>query len=93
MLWLSQTKYIEHVLKCFNMKCTKVVTIPLASHLKLRKKIYPTTKEEKVNVVKVPYSLAVGSLMYLMVCTIPDIAHTIIFVIMSLENREKNIGK
>ena len=49
----------------------------------------PTTKEEKEGKAKVPYSSAVGSLMYAMVCTRPDIAHAIGVVSRFLENSGK----
>lgn len=32
-----------------------------------------TTNEEKEYMLKVPYASAIGSMMYVMVCTIPDI--------------------
>ena len=76
-LWLSQEKYIERVLERFNMKSVKPVSTPLASHLKLSKHMCPTKKEEKEGMTKVPYTSAVGSLMYAMVCTRPDIAHAV----------------
>ena len=85
-MWLSQEKYIERVLERFNMKSSKAVSTPLASHLKLSKQMCPTTKEEKEGMTKVPYSLAVGSLMYAMVCTRPDIAHAVGVVSRFLEN-------
>ena len=37
----------------------------------------PKTQEEIDYMSKVPYSSAVGSLMYAMVCTRPDIAHAV----------------
>ena len=49
------------------MKNVKPVSIPLAGHMKLSKKMYPTAREEKENMAKVPYSSVVGSLMYAMV--------------------------
>ena len=58
-------------------------------HMKLSKKMYPTTREEKESMTKVPYSSVVGSLMYEMVCTRPDIAHRVGVVIKFL----KNLGK
>uniref|UniRef100_A0A3Q7IFR1 Pectinesterase catalytic domain-containing protein n=1 Tax=Solanum lycopersicum TaxID=4081 RepID=A0A3Q7IFR1_SOLLC len=88
-LWLSQEKYIERVLERFNMKSTRPVSTPLASHLKLSKQMCPTTKEEKEGMAKVPYSSAVGSLMYAMVCTRPDIAHAVCVVSRFLENTGK----
>ena len=88
-LWLSQEKYIERVLERFNIKSVKPVSTPLASHLKLSKQMCPTTKVEKEGMAKVPYSSAVGSLMYAMMCTRPDIAHAIGVVSRFLENPGK----
>jgi len=42
-LTLSQSKYIENVLKRFNMQNAKLVSIPLASHFKLSKEACPKT--------------------------------------------------
>ena len=38
---------------------------------------------------KVPYALAIGSLMYAMVCTGPDIAHTVRVVSRYMSNPDK----
>ena len=76
-LTLSQSEYIEKVLKRFNMQNAKPVSIPLASHFKLSKEACPKTREEIAHMSKVPYASAVGSLMYAMVCTRPDIAHAV----------------
>ncbi|KAH0706115.1 hypothetical protein KY289_011191 [Solanum tuberosum] len=74
-LWLSQEMYIQKVLRRFNMDNTKVINTPLAMHFKLSIRHCPSTDGEKKDMKKVPYALAVGSLMYAMVCTRPDIAH------------------
>uniref|UniRef100_A0A2N9FLT3 Integrase catalytic domain-containing protein n=1 Tax=Fagus sylvatica TaxID=28930 RepID=A0A2N9FLT3_FAGSY len=76
-LWLSQEKYIERVLERFNMKHAKLVSTPLGGHFKLSKKSCPSSNKEKENMASIPYSSAVGSLMYAMVCTRPDIAHAV----------------
>ena len=55
-IYLSQKKYIERVLERLNMKNVKPVSIPLAGHMKLSKKMCPTTREEKKNMAKVSYS-------------------------------------
>ena len=76
-LTLSQADYIVKVLQCFSMENGKVVSTPLLGHLKLTKEMYPKTQEEEDKMSKVPYASAVGSLMYAMVCTRPDIAHAV----------------
>ena len=74
-LWLSQERYIERMLVRFNMKNSKPVSKPLASHFKLSKRLYPSTKKEKGEMLSIPYTSKVGSLMYAMVCTCPDITY------------------
>ena len=76
-LTLSQSEYIEKVLERFKMQDAKPVSTPLASHFKLTKEMCPKTQEEIDYMSKVPYSSAVGSLMYAMVCTRLDIAHVV----------------
>ncbi|XXG47058.1 hypothetical protein AAC387_Pa02g1763 [Persea americana] len=76
-LKLSQAEYVEKVLNKFNMHGAKPVSTPLVSHFKLSKELSPKTEQEKENMFKVPYASAVGSLMYAMVCTRPDIAHVV----------------
>ena len=61
----------------------------LGSHLKLSSKQSPSSEKEKEEMRKVPYASAVGSLMYVMVCTRPDIAHAVGVVIKFLSNLDK----
>ena len=65
------------MLQCFCIENAKVVSTTLPSHLKLTKEMCPKTQEEEDKMSKVPYASAVGSLMYVMVCTRPDIAHVV----------------
>ena len=76
-LWLSQESYIEKILKRFNMDQSKPVTCPLPPQSKLSKKMSPSTEEDRAMMEKVPYASAIGSLMYAMVCTRPDIAYAV----------------
>jgi hypothetical protein len=76
-LTLSQGEYIEKVLERFRMQNEKPVSTPLANHFKLTKEMCPKTQEEIEYMSRVPYSSTVGSLMYAMVCTRPDIAHAV----------------
>ena len=76
-LWLSQEKYIKRVLERFNMKHARLVSTPLGAHFKLRKKSCSSSKKEKKDIASTIYFLAVGSLIYAMVCTRPYIAHVV----------------
>ena len=76
-LLLSQDKYINKVLSRFNMQNAKVVSTPLGVHFRLSKEQSPKTEEERAYMAKVPYASAIGSLMYVMVCTRPDIAQAV----------------
>ena len=49
----------------------------MTSHFKLTKEMCSKTQEEIDYMSKVPYSSIVGSSMYAMVCTKPDIAHAV----------------
>ena len=59
------------------MNEAKPVSTPLGSHFKLSKEQSLKTKEERDHMSKVPYASAIGSLIYVMVCTRPDIAHAV----------------
>ena len=77
-LCLTQKQYLKKVLQRFGMsEKTKPVRTPLAPHFKLSASQCPKTEEEREYMSKVPYSNAVGSLMYAMVYTRPDISHAV----------------
>ena len=88
-LWLSQESYMKKVLDKFNTGKAKLVSCPLGSHLKLSSKQSPSSEKEKEEMQKVPYASVVGSLMYVMVCTRPDIAHAVGVVSKFLSNLDK----
>ena len=73
---LTQGSYLQKVLEKFGMNKSKSVSTPLAQHFKLSMKHAANTEEEKEYINKVPYASCVGSLMYSMVCTRPDLAHS-----------------
>ncbi|MCO5605797.1 hypothetical protein L7F22_059981 [Adiantum nelumboides] len=87
-LKLSEEDYIKKVLKRFAMQNAKPISTPLAGHFKLTKDMCPKTQEE-IAMSKVPYAAAVGSLMYAMVWTRPDIAHAMGVVSKFMENPGK----
>ncbi|CAM6087793.1 unnamed protein product [Calypogeia fissa] len=59
----------------YGMENAKLVNTPLASHFKLSQKDCPSTESERIAMQSVSYDSVVGSLMYAMTCTRPDIAH------------------
>ena len=59
------------------MKHVKLVSTPLGSHFKLRKKSCSSSKKEKGDIASTIYSSTIGSLMYAMVCTRAYIAHAV----------------
>ena len=68
------------------MDDAKPVSTPLTAQLKLSKKQCPYTYEKIREMENVPYASTVGSLMYAMVCTRPDIAHAVSTVSRFLAN-------
>ena len=79
-LYLSQRRYIENVLDRFSMRNAKAVSTPIGSHFKLSKELRPQSKQEEEQMARVPYTSAVGSIMYAMVCSRPDIAQAVSMV-------------
>ncbi|GJR95646.1 hypothetical protein Tco_0267820 [Tanacetum coccineum] len=73
----------------FNMDKAKVVSSPLTPNFKLTDKDCPSSKKNIEKMDRVPYASAVGSLMYAMVCTRPDLAHAVGVVSRFLSNPGK----
>ena len=75
LLGLSQFMYIDTVLKRFSMEDSKNDYLPIGSRITLFKIDCATTPEERERMSRVPYASAVGSIMYAMICTRPDMAY------------------
>ena len=80
LLFLSQQNYIKKVLHYFNMHDAKSVSTPIAPHFKLSASQCPVSDEDIEYMSRVPYSSAVGSLMYAMVCSRPDLSYAMSLV-------------
>ncbi|KAL2227396.1 UNVERIFIED_CONTAM: Retrovirus-related Pol polyprotein from transposon TNT 1-94 [Sesamum indicum] len=74
---LNQRSYLSNVLKKFSMENAKSTSVPLAAHFQLSKEQCPKTASEIRKMENVPYSNLIGSIMFLMVCTRPDVAYSI----------------
>ncbi|CAL8176142.1 unnamed protein product [Prunus armeniaca] len=76
-LGLSQKRYIEKILKSFNMMDCVGGDVPINKGDKLSREQAPKTNQEKLKMVDKPYASLVGSLMYAQVYTRLDIAFPI----------------
>jgi hypothetical protein len=74
---LSQSAYIEKILKRFNLQEAKTVSMPVDPNTKLNKDQCAITEKQKDRMKNVPYRQAVGSLMWAAVATRPDIAFAV----------------
>jgi hypothetical protein len=69
------------------------VSTPVASHLKLSYAQCPTKDEDLKYMSKVPYSSVVGSLMYALVDSHPDLSYAMSLVSRYMANPVESIGK
>ena len=72
-LTLSQSSYVEKVLQTFNMNDSTAVTTHVGSHFKLKA---VENGEQETETKNVPYSNAIGSIMYV-IRTICDLAYAV----------------
>nr|GEY12881.1 retrotransposon protein, putative, Ty1-copia subclass [Tanacetum cinerariifolium] len=72
---LCQSAYIEKILKRYCMENSKRGSIPMQEKLKLSKSQGASTSAELKCMQNVPYASVVGSIMYAMRCTRPDVAN------------------
>ena len=59
------------------MEASKRGYLPASHGIRLSKKICPKTPEERKRMSEIFYALAVGSIMYAMLCTRPDVAYAL----------------
>jgi hypothetical protein len=81
LLYINQIGYLKEILKCFRMEDCKAIGVPLDPKTKLKKNV---NKDDEM--VKVPYQQAMGSLMYAMLCTRPNLAYPISVVSQHMAN-------
>ena len=75
LLGLSQETYIKKMLQRYHMHDCKPMDTPIERNLSLSLDMCPKSPEEKEQMFKVPYSSAIASLMYTMMCTRPNICY------------------
>ncbi|KAL0413575.1 UNVERIFIED_CONTAM: Retrovirus-related Pol polyprotein from transposon TNT 1-94 [Sesamum radiatum] len=77
LLGLTQSSYIEKVLKSFKMEHSKRGLLPMKHGIKLSKKQSPKTDEELKRMSTIPYASAEGSIQYAVQFTRPDVAYAL----------------
>ncbi|GJR27043.1 retrotransposon protein, putative, ty1-copia subclass [Tanacetum coccineum] len=74
LIGLSQSAYMDKILKRYRMDNSKRGHIPMQERLDLNKTQGASTPEEVKRMQSVPHASAVGSIMYAVRCTRPDVA-------------------
>jgi hypothetical protein len=76
-LRMTQTAYIERVAQQFRLQDANPCSLPLQKGFKPQSSMSPTNDAEKHEMENIPYREAIGSLLYIAVCTRPDIAYAV----------------
>ncbi|KAK8623460.1 hypothetical protein V6N13_118345 [Hibiscus sabdariffa] len=77
LLGLSQSTYIDKVLKRFSMEESKRGFLPMRHGISLSKEMCPSTPQESERMSQIPYASAIGSIMYAMISTRPDLSYAL----------------
>ncbi|KAJ9565912.1 LOW QUALITY PROTEIN: hypothetical protein OSB04_001878 [Centaurea solstitialis] len=77
LIGLSQSTYIDKILKKFRMDESKKGFIPMQHGIVLSKTQCPVSSQDQDKMKSVPYASAIGSIMYAMLCTMPDVAYSV----------------
>ncbi|KAJ9538444.1 hypothetical protein OSB04_031177, partial [Centaurea solstitialis] len=77
LIGLSQSTYIDKILKKFRMDESKKGFIPMQHGIVLSKTQCPASSQDQDKMKSVPYASAIGSIMYAMLCTRPDVAYSV----------------
>ncbi|KAG9450499.1 hypothetical protein H6P81_010464 [Aristolochia fimbriata] len=79
-LSLSQERYLDSVLKRFGVVGWKTIDSPIYKETSLSKKMAQSSDEERLKMQSIPYAQVVGSLMYAILCTRPDLGFVVSLV-------------
>ncbi|KAJ9539151.1 hypothetical protein OSB04_031884 [Centaurea solstitialis] len=77
LIGLSQSTYIDKILKRFRMDESKKGFIPMQHGIVLSKAQFPESSQDKGRMKSIPYASAIGSIMYAMLCTRLDVAYSV----------------
>ena len=65
--------YLDKILKRFRMDQSKKGFLPMLQGMRLSSAQSSTTAKDKEEMSVIPYASAIGSIMYAMLCTRPDV--------------------
>ena len=88
LIGLSQSTYIDKILELYNFGNCKTANIPFRHGIHLSKKMGPKKEDEKVRMSNQPYASCLGNIMYVMLCTRPDIS----FAVSVTSRYQSNLG-
>ena len=74
---LSQSTYIDKVLHHFWMQDTKKGFVPMSYRISISCDNSPKTLDENDRMSKIPYASAIGYIMYVMICTRPNVSYAL----------------
>ncbi|KAD4179359.1 hypothetical protein E3N88_27950 [Mikania micrantha] len=77
LIGLSQSAYIDKVVKRFSMQDAKKGLLPIAHGTVLDKSHCPSSDKEIERMKGIPYASTIGSIMYAMLCTRPDVSYAL----------------
>jgi hypothetical protein len=73
LIGLCQDTYIDKILNRSNMQDSKKGLLPMSHGITLSKSQCATSLDEQKKMSVIPYASAIGSIMYAMLCTHPDV--------------------
>ena len=77
LIGLSQKLYIDKILERFHMENSKKGNVPMSGSVQLSKSQCAMSRKDIEYMKNVPYASAIGSIMYAMTCTRPDVAYAL----------------
>ena len=86
-IWLSQKNYLKKILQRFNKQDCRSISIPLPVNFKISSSMCPSNEAERKEMSRMSYASAVGSLIFAMISTRPDIEQTVGAVSTYMANR------
>ena len=77
LIGLSQSTYIDKVLKQFNMQDSKKGFLPMSHGITFSKSQCPSTTGDLERMSAILYASAIGPIMYALLCTCPDVSYAL----------------